>query len=375
MTTPPRIPDIFEILDIAEREDTYSGLLVHILRRSPELCQQLMAHAFKPAAPPTGPVDVKLRHRFPNERVVDILLRDPADPPRWAVFIESKLYSREHTNQTIEYLKATRALVTPDGRPAGIFLTITGETAKADVPSLTHRELAGWIERLLPSLKDDSALAIAAEAYTLRASAKLPDPASLDARVRDLRRKSVWGLVPHLASAWALGTTLRHGLSTEWLHDAVSIQSRGHSNPGLQFWLPTWRGTEVENDTWTPENIYVHLEVELTESPPWRLKVHFETEPYLTQRRLQEHEGHEGFARMRDAFRNALHAQKAKFPDWKPTHHKLQSAVIAAKLDPDATVAQLRDRFAPAMATIAPCITEALAQARATMKPRASSNP
>lgn len=368
MTHPPLTPDIFEILDVEEREDTYSRLLVHLLRHSPVLRNRLLAHAGVAGTPLEAPADVKLRHTFEDGRVVDILLRDTAVPPRWALFIESKLYTGEHGEQTVDYLASTRKLVGASGKALGIFLTIGGDRARAvEVLSLTHRELTGWIEEVLHDLGDQPALKMAAEAYTRRARVPLPQRAEDNARVRELLRAPRWGLVPHLASVAALGASLCHGLDDAWKPEAILIQGKGHANPGLQFWRPGWCGREIVEQRWTANNIYVHLEVELTEAPPWRLKVHFETEPYYTQRELHELAGHEGFARMRDVFRDTLHAQSALFPQWKPTHYRLQSAILNAPMSPDITVAELRACFAPAMMAIAPCITRALDQARAAM--------
>jgi hypothetical protein len=370
MTVIPDSPDIFEILDIEEREDTYSRLLVHLLRRSPGLHQRLLAHAFGADAPSAEPATVELRHKFSDGRVVDILLAGPEGPRRWALFIESKLFSGEHGCQTADYLKESRALVGATGRAEGIFLTIAGDRAcEAAVVSLTHRDLTGWISEHMDDFRDHPALCIAAEAYARRARVSLPERAPDEALVRDILCARRWGLVPHLANVSALGATLRHELAGEWKHDAIWIQGPGHANPGLQFWLPDWCGSQIIEPNWTADNIYVHLEVELTESPPWRLKVHFETEPYYTQREVGQLAGHAGFATMRDAFRDALHAQHSRFPQWKLTWHKLQSAILAAPVGPDATVAQLRASFAPAMAEIAPCITHALTHARATMTP------
>lgn len=368
MTVMPASPDIFEILDIEEREDTYSRLLVHLLRRSPGLRQNLLTHAFGTEAPQADPATVELRHRFADGRVVDIFLAGPEGPNRWALFIESKLFSAEHGCQTADYLKESRALVGPTGRAEGIFLTIAGNRACApEVVSLTHWVLTTWISAHLDDFRDQPALCIAAEAYIRRAQIPLPERATDEALIRDILSAPRWGLVPYLAGVSALGAALRHELPGGWEHDAIWIQGRGHANPGLQFWQPAWCGSQIVEPNWTADNIYVHLEIELTESPPWRLKVHFETEPYYTQRELGQLKGHAGFATMRDTFRDALHAQHSQFPLWKQTWHKLQSAILAAPVGPDATVAQLRAYFAPAMAAIAPCITHALTQARAAM--------
>lgn len=179
MTISSTSSDIFEILDIEEREDTYSRLLVHILQRSPGLRQRLLQHAFGDHAPSAEPAMVTLRHHLGDAGVVDVLMLGPKDAPRpWALFIESKLFSGEHSNQTKKYLAAIQAMAAPDGQASGIFLTIAGDSAQEPkVKPLTHRELTGWILAHMSDLRDHPALCIAAEAYARRAQVPLPERA------------------------------------------------------------------------------------------------------------------------------------------------------------------------------------------------------
>lgn len=357
-------PDIFELLDIETREDTYSILLVHLLRHSGGLRRRILAHAFGPDHPYAEFTEVTPRYTLPgNAGIVDIFLCPPGSPAgSWAMFIESKLYSGEHGEQTRRYFDATKALVSPEGRSAGIFLTIAGEDPSCPhVKPLKHRELTGWIAEHLADVPEHSAMRFAAEGYIARAQAPLPE-ASDKTRYATLLEQS-WGLVPRLAGVSALGAALYSGLPGGWTHNPISIQGKGHANPGLQFHQPGWWGVELTDNHWTPANINVHLEIELDDRATWRLKLHFETEPYLTLGDIDELENAAGFARMRDAFRAAIHARAADLPGWKMSNYPLQIAAFPVHV-PDSTVARLRERLAPAMAAIAPRVDEALASAR-----------
>lgn len=366
MTAPlPQSPDIFELLDIEAREDTYSRLLVHLLRHSNGLLRRLLAHAFPSDTPAADAVDITLRHGLGEAGVVDLLLRDRAG--RWVMFVESKLFSAEHGEQTCRYWKACEALVAPAGRVAGVFLTIAGDrSAHPRVAPLTHRELTGWIAEHRPEFHAHSALRIAADGYIQRAQAPLPVAADATV-VRTLLQPS-WGLVPRLAGVAALGEALHHGLPGGWTSDAITIQGKGHANPGLQFWQPGWWGTWLTNNRWTSDNHDIHLEVELTAAQPWLLKLHFETSPYHTLAELRTLAGHADFAAMRDAFRAALKARAADLPRWKMSNYPLQIAKLKLDVGPDLTVAELRQRFAPALAEIAPHIHAALAAAKETVR-------
>ena len=364
MTAPlPHSPDIFELLDIEEREDTYSRLLVNLLRRSAGLRRRVLARGFGQEPPPAEPVEVLLREKLDESNCVDILLHDPANT--WTMFIELKLYSGEHGGQTCRYWRACERRVGPNGRVAGIFLTITG--AQAECPSavsLTHRELTTWIALHLADFQEFPALRIAAEAYVQRAQAPRPVAAD-DTPARTLLQQS-WGLVPRLAGVDALGAALHRGLPGEWTHDAITIQGQGHANPGLQFWQPGWWGDELDDNRWTFNNYDIHLEIELTEGSPWRLKLHFETRPYHTLRELRALQGHADFAVMRDAFRAALRPHAAYLPGWKMSNYPFQIASfkLGADIGPESTLAQLRQQLAPALTAIAPHIHTALAAAR-----------
>jgi hypothetical protein len=364
MNSLDRIPDIFELLDIETREDTYSRLLVHLLRHSVGLRRRVLEHAFGPEHPPAEPAEVDLRYGLPNPAgIVDIFLRNSdSSTGRWAMFIESKLYTGEHGEQTKRYWNACKALAGPNGRSAGIFLTIGGDRPVCPhVVPLTHRELTTWIAEHLSDIPERSAMHFAAEGYITRAQAPLPQ-ATDETRYGVLLEQS-WGLVPRLAGVSALGAAMYAGMPGEWSHNAIWIQGKGHANPGLQFWQPGWWGPELTGDRWTPENINVHLEMELNDQATWRLKLHFETEPYHTLGEIDELHNAAGFARMRDAFRAALHARAADLPGWKMSSYPLQIAAFPVYV-PDPTVAHLREVLAPAMAAIAPHVHEALASAR-----------
>lgn len=371
MTTPANPVDIFELLDIETREDTYSRLIVHHLGHSIGLRQQLLTHAFGSSAPRAVQGDeIFLRHKLPDEAgIVDIFLQSPAGTPdRWAMFIESKLFSAEHGEQVKRYWNATRGLVGPTGRCAGVFLTIAGDGSSCEhVVPLTHRQLTAWIREHLADLPDDPVLRIAADGYIARAQAPLPEALD-DARVSRLLEPS-WGLVPRLAGVAAVGAALHRGLAGGWTHDAIWIQGRGHANPGLLFWQPGWWGTEVTGARWTPENYNVHLEIELTEHGPWKLKLHFEAEPYHTLAEIATLENHAAFTAMRDAFRAAIHARQAELPGWKMSNYPLQMAVFKVDLGPTSTVAVAREQLAPALAQIAPHIHAALSNARKAATP------
>ncbi len=357
-------PDIFEILDIEDREDTYSSLLVHLLRASASLRGRVLEYAFGADPPSSEGVTVELRKGLGEHGIVDILL-SPVDPAaRWTLFIETKVFSGEHWEQTKRYLKACRQRVGPDGRAAGVFLTLgSTKPSSSQVKSLTHRELTEWIRGSLATVQDDPALHLAASAYIARAQVPLPE-ATDNKPIAELFFERTTGLVPHLAGTAALGEAIKLALPGSWEHTAIWIQGRGHANPGLQFWRKGWRGTPIVGHKWTRDNIFVHLEIELTEGPPWRLKLHFETDPYYTQTELATLDGHKEFIRMRDAFRAVVHANLSEPSKWRRSNYPLQSAVFKFTPKAGETVEGLRKTLLPAFAQILPVVETALTAVR-----------
>lgn len=362
----PREPDIFELLDIEDREDTYSSLLVHLLRSSVSLRGQVLKHAFG-AKPPSGEhVTVHLRHGLGEHGIVDILVAPKDSSERWLLFIETKVFSGEHREQTKRYLKACRQRVGPDGRAAGVFLTLDNKPPSSpEVRSLSHRDLTDWIKDCLDAVQDRPALHLAASAYIARA--QVPLPAAADSRpIAELFFERTSGLVPHLAGTAALGAAIKPTSPGPWEHSAIWIQGRGHANPGLQFWREGWRGTPIVGRQWTGDNVFIHLELELTEGPPWRLKLHFETEPYYTQAELATLDGYKEFIRMRDAFRAVVHAKLGVPSMWRRSKYPLQSAVFKFTPKAGETVDGLRKALLPAFTQILPVVEAALTAIRPT---------
>ena len=358
--------DIFKVLDIETREDSYSSLLVHLLEHSPNLRSHLQDLAFGPAARPDGTPKIHLRRKIGKHDIADITLQGPATAnPPWIMFVEMKIYSTEHGDQTQRYWDACSTLVGTGGRVGGIFLTIEGTTPVCPhAKPLKHHDLAVWLDEHKSDFQDHPVLSLAADAYARRARA--PKPSVVDTTALMTLRKPPWGLISPRASVVVLGEVVLNGLTEPkaWEFSPVWIQGKGHANPGLVFWRSGWRGTPMIDKRWTAENYNIHLELELAPEPPWSLKLHFETEPYLPQKRLKSVTGHGLYELMRKEFRRTLHAAIADVPGWKGTGHELQIAAFKIDLGPEATVAHLRDRLAPAMSAVAGRVGEALASAR-----------
>lgn len=364
MLDSPSTADVFELLGSVERENAYTSLIAYLLKASEPLRARLIQEAFGRPTPPASAFTVERQVSLDPNSTIDILLEaiDPSGK-RWALFVEAKIHASEQGDQTPRYVTACVKRVGGPDRVAGVFLTLTGAPARqTGVPALKHSELAAWVDACATDFSVNPALQAAAAHYVTRARAPLPN-ADDSTPVRKLLERRE-GLIPRLAGADALAAACTPGPSGPWEAWSVWIQGRGHANPGLVFRLLNWVGTGKLETKWTPDNYNLHLEVELIYTKDWRLKLHFETNPYLPQRKLNNIEGWQQFIALRDKFREILAHKIAAVPGWKLKGKKLQVAVHKLALGPDPTVGQFRAALTPALQAIAPIVSSVLAKAR-----------
>lgn len=316
--------DIFELLDVPRREDTYSAVLSAALRVSPSLRRQLLGTAW--ASPPAlEPVDIRFRHGVEGG-IVDILL-DGKDQEgqRWILFIENKIDAKESVRaskrgQTEDYLRAARALAGHPSRAAGIFLTLTGERAIAEgVTSISHRALAEAMNGAIRDFDASPELALAVSTYVRRAT--VSEPAVVGMPYAALL-EPVAGLRPQLSRAQAFGELVARQVPA-LTPTAISIQGVGHSNPGIQFRAAGWGGPRMDANRWARANVDLHFELELL-SQPAPLKLHLETSPYRTAKELASVANVSQFDDLSASFRKALHQGLPR--GWKGTNYRLQAA-------------------------------------------------
>lgn len=360
--------DIYELLGVKNREDTFTSLLAYLITASPDLGSKLRNLAFV-ADPPEGSYTVHRQAHIAKGDIADILLSSKdAAGTRWEMFIETKVHSSEHGDQTVRYYRACTARVLAGGRVGGILLTLSGDGAKETrVPSLTHRRLADWIDEFSSDFEKYPVLKLAAEAYVQRARVPLP-VAKADSALKTLLNPP-YGLVPRLAGAETLGKECDHAFGNAWGTQVVWIQGRGHGHPGLLLRQAGWLGKPLkENGQWQAENFNIHLEIALVEAAKWRLKLHFETNPYFTKRELKKIANSSAFFVMRDAFRATLKPELEKSSGWKVKGKDLQIAVFDLSVNHDATVAEFIKALMPELAYMGPRVQAALAKARKAIK-------
>lgn len=355
--------NIFDLLDVSRREDSYSSLLCHLLRHSSRLRQQVLAHGFGTAVPTLADALVAFRATLPdNAGVADLLIvGHDAEGQRWELFIENKIDAGEGSDQTARYRDACRKRT--GGRAAGIYLTLDGHAAEADegVAALRHDDLGAWINAALVEFADP-VLRMAAEAYVGRVCIASPQATGTDLAGELLAPPA--GLLPWNAGIEALGTAIVASAGSGWSYASIWIQGPGHANPGLQFHRTGWIGTPIAGDRFERNNHNVHAEIELVGDSPWRLKIHFETEPYRTGGELGMLSNLADYEAMRESFRKAVHERAADLPGWKMTNYRLQMCAFETDVGAESTVGEVVAVLAAALTTVGSIVDTALGVAK-----------
>lgn len=357
--------DVYEILGVKEREDTYTSVIGYLLHASAAFEGELRRYAFRDAPIPIGQHTVRRQARVGKGNILDLLVEGQEAGKRWCYFVETKVHASEHGDQTERYYKACEVHVAPNGRVGGVFLTLTGTNARESrVRPLKHRELAGWINGASADFQAHDVLASAARAYVDRARVD-PSKAELSTSIASLLERT-YGLVPRTAGTEAIREVCEQQLGSDWKLQVVWIQGRGQGNPGLLLRRVGWSGTCMKDGgPWEPENVDIHLEISVVEAQVWNLKLHFESSPYLPERVLKTMLGSDAFDEMRGRFRIALKQQLASSVLWNARGTKLQVAVHKLAAGQNSTVGQLLAALKPALADIFPRVETALDQARA----------
>ncbi len=349
--------DLFNILDIPRREDSYSSLLCALLCHSPRLRQRVIAHGFPAPPPDLHDVEVHFRKKLSHGGgVVDLLVcgRDRSGRA-WELFIENKIDADESPRQTLKYLEDCRQRC--EQRASGILLTIDGRTPQAPIALLSHRVLGGWVSECIDDVTDP-VLRVAADAYVRRARAAPPNVAP-HVIAGDLLT-APFGLLPSNSGWDALGAEIAKTAANGWSHHAIWIQGPAHSSPGLQFHRPGWWGNPIQGSTYTSNNRNIHLEVELVPEGMWRLKLHFESEPYMTRKELtRDLDNFDEFESARERFRAKMHERANELPSWKMTNYFIQVAARDLNISSASTIGDTIHGIASGLAEIASIVESA----------------
>ena len=377
--------DLFDILDVSLREDTYTSLIAHVLRTDQRLAASvftiLVSRASRDFSFRPEHVAIHFRHTLASFCGVkgaatgkdkpDLLLIGQRGDQRWWVVIEAKVTAGEGPQQLRRYREVCEHERAANGI-AGFclfFLTLGGGTGSDQAfRTISHGELATMIEQQRDQRQSlPTPLELAWDSYRDRLDQMhdvVPDDSIC---VADSLTRTATGFITTDARCYGLaqriapgGFDVRGGL----------FPNRGRASCVMLLSRPAWRGAHEfhPNGLHRLEACFdIHLEVEIVCRPQYQERavchLHYETRPYMPESKLRSAAEAERLAahhQRRETFRRHVHArlkeQSARV--WRPRNGKLQIASCPLVVSEQATVGELREMVAPRIAQIASIVDE-----------------
>lgn len=287
--------DLFDVLNVGTREDSYTSLLAALFAEKPRWAREFFQQSTGADSLPPKPVET---HKWPRATVSggavipDLLLTFGA-PVAEVWIVEAKLEAREDRDQLAarEGGEARESLSEDLGLPEDArwhysYLTLEGETpATARLFSPASFEPLTEIFTKKPSLPDEVHPAYETLRKRLRdyykARRKKPDPGStLGGYLAD-----TGGLISTRSRFYWLGERLAEDLKLE---SELGLTGGRRVVPLCQMRDSGWRGLRYVKASETPlkDCHDVHLELQLSEEEV-DLSLHYETSPYMPRLKSQ----------------------------------------------------------------------------------------
>jgi hypothetical protein len=317
--------DLFDVLEICFREDSYTELIANILENDEVAALAILREWFPGAAPEGGRVKAETRVcvRMPDGTKVlpDLVIRCGDDLEEMYV-VEAKIEAAEGPGQTKRYLEAKERMVEafPGAAIRGYgFLTLEERNAQsAGVDSLSYRPIA---DHLTPdTFSNVPWMRLATECLRDR----LTDYYRLHVEMHSQPYGRSESLGEHLARLRGLVTPrdVFHwfmeavGSRAEFLTEKAVAQSLNSAHPLVVFYHEQWRSALCS----LGQSYSIHMEVQLDpeQDNAVFLMLHYETNPYEASL-ARNHPGEVGpYWARRVRFAEILnrHMAAAELPGW-----------------------------------------------------------
>lgn len=317
--------DLFDVLDIGTREDSYTSLLGALFEEKPKWARDYFSKALRRDRP-DKPVRVRVRPGATLEggqRIIPDLVLAFGEPVTDVWLIEAKIRAKEGPdqlkNQESEEVRSVllEKLETQDAEPGWhhSYLTLEGEepTGSTAFGAISFEPLNDIFPKQA-KLPDE----ILPAYHCLRKrlndyyKAREREPAEKNLSLREYLDKT-GGLIDEEArfswlSKWA---TKKLGMR----RDIGTTSNPGHTEPFCQLRDDGWQGTRYPEDGQPLRECFdVHLEMHLRERDV-HLMLHYETNPYMSglRNRKDVPEGQlEGYLERRKRFADALAADRER---------------------------------------------------------------
>ena len=363
--------DLFDVLDISLREDSYTSLIVHVLRRHDAVARGVFQRLTGKEVTGDNP-RVLFRKSIPGGDHPDIRIEAKTDSGEWWLVIESKIKASEGSWQCEGYrTQCERA------RDAGectgftlVFLTLSGFLPDdTGWDKLTHGELFKIMDGLAPEnqIVDDEAVGAAWRAYKTRLLQYDNRPGTdPNHSLIEWLQAAPRGFVTVEDRCRELSEFLA---PQDWEKWGGLYVARGRQQCLCIFSKPDWITEQYPEGDALEQCFSVHFELDIPYPYPdgaaeFTCHLHCETNPYMTRAEVEAlGEAGAGFINFANAFKRHLHPLLAG-TSWHPTNRWLQKAKLRCLLTAETPIGSFRDYLLPEFQSVEDSVTNAINAAR-----------
>lgn len=373
--------DVFEILGINSREDSYTDLVKYAFDNSEEF-KSNFCKFFAGYESSDFVLSVRNEHTYivlseKKKEVPDMILYSKNSNE--IILIENKIFSGEGYKQTFRYSKPDFTAIVKERLklPNAVFnkfyfVTLDGKSASCDkfVPILWSNMIEACTENVVFA---DPRLSILMNDLQSKsrhyADFKSPD---IDTRYTDYFNTCTKWVDKHRAFE-CFFTEITKKLQKDYSFN-IEFSSANNANGEqllIVFYNPVWIGAEINQENVAAlafeDETYRNIHIELNWTSTLKrlsLFVHYETNPYKTQKVLREIEDTYGkdaveqFREHRERFENELYKHKPE--GWQKIGRELAIIKTDLPLNSDTTYQEIENWLAKGVRIAYDCITETL---------------
>lgn len=363
--------DLFDILDISLREDSYTSLIVHVLRRHDAVARGVFYRLTGKEVIDDN-LQICFRKSIPGGNHPDIRIEAETDSGKWWLVIESKIKASEGRWQCENY-RTQCERERDEGKCTGftlVFLTLSGFLPEdADWKKLTHGELFEIMDGLVPEnqIVSDELVGVAWGAYNTRLLQydNRPGPDPNQSLIEWLQASPI-GFVTVEDRCRELSESLA---PQDWKKWGGLYVARGRQQCLCIFSKPDWITDQYSQGGALEECFSVHFELDIPYPYPdgateFTCHLHCEANPYMTRKQVEAlGKAGAGFLNFADAFKRHLHPLLAG-TSWHPTNYWLQKAKLRCPLTAETSIGSLRDYLLAEFQSVEDSVTNAINTAR-----------
>jgi hypothetical protein len=363
--------DIFDILDVSLREDTYSSLIVEVLRNSPPILKGVVRELIGKELTFNGKDCVAFRKQIRKKKDrPDIVIKGNHGQVEHWIVIESKIKSGEGERQCERYREIIENKEMQSFNYDLFYLTLTKSEPEDKVcwKAITHKYLADLISKFDVDhvLKNYSKLGFLWNAYIERLNhyENISYPSMDTPIIEWLNQES-----KHFITADDRCDKLAKVLISDAWKRMGCIYGRTGSQVLIKIWKPSWQGLYFKKEENIPlENCpWIHYELKYS-YPCYPGKIdcllHCETNPYKTKNEIRDlGDGANNYLLFSELFTTLLHQGIAGSKRWKRLNYPLEKAKFSYPINEKTKIGEFSQYLETEFKECCPIVTSSMRMA------------